>query len=133
MNNEEILNYQAALKKVINRYETEVVSQKIAEMTKLFRIQIGFIIFLVIFGIIINLEPNLGSFVGTLGLGGLGVSANWERLQKTFEKVPDRSALKSSVSYLKAQLELADLDEKRLSDVEARIKRLYEKALAPDS
>lgn len=127
MDREELLSYKAGLERAIERYENDIASQ-IRVNDKLFVLHIGFLILLVIFGIIINLNPNLASLIGTLGLGGLGVGTNWERLKETFKSFPkERSALKLHVSHLKNKLDIADLDEDRLKSVENAIKTLYER------
>jgi hypothetical protein len=131
MTDEDLSSYQKRLKRAVTRYEEEVVAPIISDMGKSFGIQIGYISCLVFFGILINLKPSLASVIGALGLGSLGISANWERLQETLKKfLRDRRALKLSVSQLKTELDLADDDEKLLKDVEKLIRELYQKAMA---
>lgn len=134
MTNDDLSSYRARLERAVNRYENEVVAPIISDMKISFALQIVFIILLVVFGIITNLEPSLASIIGALGLGSLGVGANWERLQKTLKKfLTDRRTLRLSVSKLKNELELANLDESRLKDVEALIREYYQKAVSPSS
>jgi hypothetical protein len=85
-------------------------------------------VLLLIFGFITNLDPNLASLIGALGLGSLGVGANWERLQQVLNKfINERSRLNNTVVTLKNEFTFADLNEDKLRGVENLIRELYKK------
>lgn len=116
--------------RAIDRYEKEFVNPTVSDIRVSFAIQIVYHIALLIFGILTNLNPSLTSVIGTLGLGSLGIGANWQRLQKTVEKFQkDRRALKLSVTELRARYDLcAKNDERCLKDVIALLIRYLQEA-----
>jgi hypothetical protein len=128
MNEDELLDYKKRLNRVIERYEQETIAPLISGMKIEFLAQVGFIVLLLIFGFITNLDPNLASLIGALGLGSLGVGANWERLQQVLNKfINERSRLNNTVVTLKNEFTFADLNEDKLRGVENLIRELYKK------
>jgi hypothetical protein len=125
MNKDELLDYEKRLNRVIERYEKESIAPQVKDNGKLFWAQVGFYVLLIIFGIITNLAPNLTTLIGSLGLGSLGIGANWERLQEVGKKFMDeRNRLKQQVVDLKNELDLADLNEDKLKGVETLLRAL---------
>ena len=120
-------SYRERLEKAIDRYEKEFVNPTISDINKFFALQIVFHILLITFGILTNLKPSLSSIIGALGLGSLGFSANWQRLEKTFKQfLRDRRILKLSVAVLRIELELCGNDEKCLKNRVETLLRRYQ-------
>jgi len=90
-------------------------------------LQIAYLILIILFGVIANLKPDISTVIGTLGLGGLGVGANYEKIQSSVSKfLKDRRTLKDTVVVLRLKLNGCDpSDDKCLDEVQ----RLYEEIL----
>jgi hypothetical protein len=113
------------LTRAIDRLEKEVVGPAARDISISFALQTGYLIILVLFGIVTNLNPTFFTVVGTLGLGSLGVGANFERLQKAVTQfLSDRRALKSAVTGLRIRLDLCkETDTQCLAEVEELLKK----------
>ena len=123
-------NLKERLINSINRYEREVINPRIKDITISFILQIIYIIALIIFSFLIIMKPNISNVIGTLGLSGLGITANWKRLQESvFKFLKDRRVLLTSVTVLRGHLDLCDdNDESCLKEIENQIKEYYQRA-----
>ena len=109
----------------IDRYENEIIIPTISDISNRFYLQIGYILGLLICSILINIKPDITSVFGTIGLNGLGFSANWERLTKSVRSYQnDRRTLINSVVLLRIELDLCDNNDSTcLNGVETLLKK----------
>lgn len=92
----------------------------------------GYYAALAAFGIVANLNPTVGSVIGTLGLGGLGIGANYEKARTAVGAfLKDRGALNLLVVEARSRvLRCQDDDDECLDRVEAFLDKAFE-ALRP--
>jgi len=88
---------------LIDGIKNGVVAPKVKEMRDLLVVHSLYYVFLIAAGVVVNVSPTAATAIGTLGLGSLGVGANYNNLQSAVDKyVSDRRNLLSSVEQLDA-------------------------------
>ena len=95
------------------------VNLRISDIKRSFAMQIVYHAFILVCAILTNLRPNLTSMIGTIGLGGFGVKANYSEAQNAWQKYQkDQRLLKDMVFVLKLKLDMAGDDPDRLKELE---------------
>jgi hypothetical protein len=86
---------------LIDAIKSSVIGPKVREMKYLFAMHSLYYVVLISAGVVVNLSPTAATAIGTLGLGSLGVGANYNNLQNAVDKyVNDRRALLDSLQQL---------------------------------
>lgn len=100
------------LQQVANSIEKYIVTPRVHDAEISFLLQTLYLLFLLVLGIVANLSPNIGTLVGSLGLGTLGVAANYQRIQKAVDKLlHDRRVLKDFIGLIRTQIALCDKND----------------------
>jgi hypothetical protein len=89
--------------------ERHIVNPRVRDIEISFLMQVAYVVLLFVLGIVANLSPNIGTMLGALGLGSLGVAGNYQRIQGSVNKLlVDRRALKDFVGLTRTRIALCD-------------------------
>ena len=123
------LNRKRRLGRAIDRFDKEVIDPIIGDFELAFYVQAGYLSAVIILIVISDITSrNFATFIGTLGLGSLGIGANYERLQRAMiQFLRDRRNLKVGVAELRLRLSLCeDSDAECLERVEKLLIKSYD-------